>query len=451
MITFPFPKDFLFGTGSSSFQIEGSPYADGKSETVWDYMCRVAPETFHENAKTEPASSFYKNYEQDIADMKELGLKSFRFSICWARIIPAADGKINQKGIDFYNRVIDLLLENGIEPLVDLYHWEMPMWVLEQGGIIDRKFIDLFANYAKVCFEAFGDRVRYWSTFNEPAVVCRQHYESGSERGWYPYGEGLENYLLATHHLLLAHFRAVKLYHSMGLPGKIGAVLDKSATYPLDPSGKDLLAAQYQTDRGIGWWMDPMWLGHYPEVILRDCPAYRDAMPEGYAEDIAREFEKMDFVGINYYYPGVTSYQEDDPAKSTKVSSFISQTDERFQSYPAGLYDAMLYLTEQYDHPEIYVTENGLGVLDPKDHEKNINDDHRIAYIREHLRMISRAIKAGADVKGYYYWSHFDSLESRSGYQWRFGLTYVDFPTGKREKKKSWHYYQKIIKDGKVD
>ena len=189
MITFPFPKDFLFGTASSSFQIEGSPYADGKTETIWDYMCRVAPETFHENAKTEPASSFYKNYEQDIRDMKELGPKSFRLSLSWARIIPAADGKINQKGVDFYNRVIDLLLENGIEPFVDLYHWDMPLWVSDAGGILDRGFLDLFENYAKVCFEAFGDRVHYWSTFNEPAVICRQQYENG-EKGWYPFKKG---------------------------------------------------------------------------------------------------------------------------------------------------------------------------------------------------------------------------------------------------------------------
>ncbi len=450
MITFPLPKDFLFGSASSAFQIEGSPYADGKSETIWDYMCRVTPERFDKNAKTEPASSFYKNFRQDIADMKELGLKSFRLSLCWARIIPGADGKVNQKGIDFYDQVIDLLLESGIEPFVDLYHWDMPMWVEEQGGLLNRGFLELFTDYAKVCFEAFGDRVKYWSTFNEPGVFCFQPYANG-EKGWYPYGDSFADGLLATHHVLLAHFRTVKLYRAMGMKGKIGAVIDKSATYPLDPHGKDLLAAQYQTDRGIGWWLDPMFLGHYPETILRDCPAYREAMPPNYEEEIRREFEKMDMVGINYYYPGITSYREDLPEKSTKVSSFIAQTNQRFSSYPAGLYDAMMYLTEHYDRPEIYVTENGLGILDEGDYEKNIKDDYRVDYIREHLRMLSRCIKAGANVKGYYYWSHFDSLESRSGYRWRFGLTYVDFPTGKREKKNSWYYYQKIIKNGSVD
>ncbi len=447
MITFPFPEDFLFGSGSSAFQIEGSPYADGKSESIWDYMCRVYPEKFHDQAKTEPASSFYKNYKQDIADMKTLGLKSFRFSLSWCRILPE-EGKVNQKGIDFYNDVIDRLLQNGIEPFVDLYHWDLPMWVEEQGGLRDKRFIELFEEYARVCFEAFGDRVKYWSTVNEPGVFCSQPYERGN---WYPFGTEFSDFFQAAHHVILAHFRAVKLYRKMGLGGKIGAVIDHAATYPKDPSGKDLLAAQYQTERSIGWWLDPMFLGRYPERILQDCPAYREAMPAGYAEDLEREFAPMDMVGINYYYPGTAEYREDLPAKSTHVSSFIAQTDRRFALYPAGLFDGMMYLTERYGRPEIYITENGLGQLDPGDYEKNVNDDERIEYLREHLRMLSRSIKAGANVKGYYYWSHFDSLESRSGYQWRFGLNYVDFETGKREKKKSWYYYKKIIETGMVD
>ncbi len=449
MITFPFPKKFLFGTASSAFQIEGAPYADGKSENIWDYMCRVYPERFHNNAKTEPASSFYKNYKEDIAEMKALGLKSFRFSLSWSRIIPAP-GKVNQKGLDFYNDVINLLLKNGIEPFVDIYHWDLPLWVEEQGGIKDRRFIELFTQYAEVCFKALGDRVSYWSTFNEPGVFCRQPYENG-EKGWYPFGTSFADNLYAAHHVIIAHFRAVKLYHSLGFKGKIGAVIDKAATYPKDPYGKDLLAARYQTDRGLGWWLDPMFLGHYPEDLLRDCPAYGDIITQEYREEVKREFAKMDLVGINYYYPGATEYREEEPAKSTTVPAFIAQTDQRFSAYPAGLFDAMMYLTERYDRPEIYITENGLGVLDPQDDEKNINDTERVEYMREHLRMLSRSIKAGADVRGYFYWSHFDSMESRSGYRWRFGLNYVDFPTGKRERKNSWYYYQKIIKNEQVD
>ena len=172
MTKFEFPKDFLLGTASAAFQIEGSPNADGKGETTWDYMARVTPEVFYDNAKPEPASWFYKNYESDIAEMKELGLKSFRLSISWARILPHGTGEINQAGIDFYNRVIDLLIENGIEPFVDIYHWDTPIDIEMRGGMKNRDFVDWYTEYARICFESFGDRVKFFSTFNEPGVFC---------------------------------------------------------------------------------------------------------------------------------------------------------------------------------------------------------------------------------------------------------------------------------------
>ena len=450
MITFHFPQDFLLGTGSSAFQIEGSAYADGKGETIWDHMCRTKPEQFHAQAKTEPAAWFYTHYEQDIADMKAQGLKSFRFSICWARILPEGTGQINPKGIAFYNRIIDLLLENGIEPFVDLYHWDTPMAIANRGGMVCRAFVDWFEEYARICFENFGDRVRLWSTFNEPGVFCFQSYSNG-DTGWYPYGKEQADGYLAAHHVLLAHYRAVKLYRKMGLTGKIGAVIDITATYPQDPAGLDVVAAQYQAERGACWWLDPIFLGKYPEKILQDCPQLRQWMPDGYQEELQAEFAPVDMIGINYYYPSVVRYDETLPLKSTHAPSYYVQEGQRFQYYPAGLYDAMLFLADRYDRPEVYITENGLGELDTGDYEKNIQDENRVTYLREHLRMVVRSIRAGANIKGYYYWSNFDSLESRAGYKWRFGQTYVDFATGKRERKKSWYYYQKVMRDNAVD
>ena len=450
MITFPFPKDFLFGTGSSAFQVEGSAYTDGKGETIWDYMCRTKPESFYNQAKTDPASWFYTHYEQDIRNMKELGLKSFRFSICWARILPEGTGADNPLGIAFYNRFIDLLLENGMEPFVDLYHWDLPLAIEHRGGIQCREFIDWFLEYAQVCFTHFGDRVRYWSTFNEPGVFCFQHY-SGGASGWYPYGEDMVAGYRAAHHVLIAHYRTVKLFRQMEMNGKIGAVIDITATYPQDPAGKDLLAAQYQIERGACWWLDPIFRGHYPEKVLQDCPQLRAWLPDGCQEELLSEFAPVDMIGINYYFPSIVRYDDTRPLKSTDAPSYYVQEGQRFQLYPAGLYDAMLFLTERYDHPEIYITENGLGEQDSGDLEKELQDDSRIHYLREHLRMVVRSIRAGANIKGYYYWSNFDSLESRAGYRWRFGLNYVDFPTGKRYRKKSWYYYQKIIQDCAVD
>ncbi len=450
MTVFNFPKDFILGTASSAFQIEGSPYADGKGESTWDYMCRVHPERFYGNAKTEPGSWFYKNYEQDIKDMKELGLKSFRLSISWPRILPEGYGKINQKGIDFYNRVIDLLLENGIEPFVDLYHWDMPLGISNEGGIKDRKFIDYYLTYAKICFENFGDRVKYWSTFNEPGVFCFQHHANG-EKGWYPFEGDMAAGYRAAHNVIITHYRTVKMYREMGFGGKIGMVVDMAAIYPQNPASNDLLAAQYQAERMGGWWLDPIFFGRYPEKVLEDCPQLREWMPQGYAEELAREFAPSDMIGINYYYPAIVQYDESLPLKSTHAPSYYVQEGQRFNLYPAGIYDLMMYLTKKYNAPEIYITENGLGVIGNGNLEDEINDEDRISYLREHLRMVARSIDAGANIKGYYYWSHFDSLESRAGYQWRFGLVHVDFETGKRTKKKSWNYYQKLIRDNTVD
>jgi len=448
MINFDFPEGFFWGTGSSSFQIEGAPYADGKCENTWDYTARVYPEKFHNHAKTEPGAWFYKNYEKDIKDMKELGLKSFRLSISWSRILPNGNGEINQKGIDFYNQVIDLLVENDIEPFVDLYHWDTPQYIEELGGMKNPDFIDWFAEYAKICFAHFGDRVKLWSTFNEPGVVCFNKYTKGK---WYPFENDRKAGYLAAHHMILAHYRAVKIYREMQLNGKIGAVLAIPAIYPYDPAGKDDLAARYQAEHVFGWWMEPMFLGKYPEKILKDCPELLSYMPDNYAEDLEKNFVPADMIGINYYYPSTVKYQEDLMLKSTSAPVFYAQEGQKFRLYPAGLYDMALYVTKKYNIPEIYITENGLGQITQNDKETDICDEERISYIREHLRMVVRAINAGANIKGYYYWSHFDSLESHSGYQWKFGLVHVDLENGERTRKKSWYYYQKVMKDNCVD
>lgn len=448
MITFCFPDEFLFGTGSSAYQVEGSPYADGKGENVWDYATRMYPKKFADDAKTEPAASFYKYFEEDIKEMKEQGLTSFRFSISWTRILPEGTGRVNPAGISFYNRVIDLLLDNGIEPFVDIYHWDLPLVLADEGGFKNRKIIDKFLEFAKICFENFGDRVKLWSTMNEPSVFCESPYAGR----WYPYlcEEGLQSILLAAHNALICHFRTVKLYKEMGLKGKIGAVLAIVPIMPEDSSGPDLGAARRQMDRVCDWWLRPMFEGKYPDALLEECPAYRDAMPNGYAEELSREFVPMDMVGLNYYYPGVAVYQADVPAKSSTVENYYVQEGQKFQYYPAGLFDAMLYVTERYDRPEIYITENGLGMLDSGDREKELNDEKRIAYLREHLRMVVRSIQAGADIRGYYYWSNADMFENASGYRYRFGLTYVDRETGEHIHKSSWHYYKKTIENRKV-
>ncbi len=448
MVTFTFPKDFLFGTGGSSFQIEGSPYADGKGENVWDHDCKVHPEMFYGQATPEQGSFFYTHYEEDIRAMKELGQNTYRLSLSWTRILPNGTGKINQKGIDFYNRVIDLLIENGIEPFVDIYHWDLPQTLAEIGGFKNKKVIDYYVEFARICFENFGDRVKLWSTMNEPSVFCFGCYTQGV---YPPYETSLRNGLEAAHNILIAHYRIVKLYKSMGLAGKIGAVIAIVPIVPSEMTQEDIGASRRQMDILCDWWLRPMFEGKYPEDLLRDCPDFAREMPADYARELAQEFVPMDMVGLNYYYPERGVYEENTPTKSTTIMNYYAQEKETFQYYPAGLYDAMLYVKETYGNPEIYITENGLGFEDSGDYEQDINDDRRVEYLREHLRMVVRSIRAGVNIKGYYYWSNTDSFEMTSGYRYRFGLTYVNWRTGERTFKKSWRYYKQIIANKMVN
>lgn len=448
MISFRFPEGFLFGTGSSAHQVEGAPYADGKGENIWDHECRVNPGRFHNGATTEQGAFFYENFERDIQDMKEQGLKSFRFSISWTRILPCGYGEVNPLGIAHYNRVIDCLLAAGIEPFVDVYHWDLPQTLAARGGWKNREIIDHFVNFARICFESFGDRVKYWSTMNEPSVFTFAPYLYGS---WPPFEKDLSGGLLAAYHAMLCHYRTVRLYREMGLGGKIGTVIDVVPMYPHDPAGMDVLGAQIQMERQCGWWLDPIFFGRYPTRILEECPTWREAMPEGYAEELAREFAPVDMLGVNYYSPGSVAYREDLPERSTHTENYYVQEGQRFSLYPAGLYDAMMYLTRRYHRPALYLTENGLGVLYDGNREKELCDDNRISYLREHLRMVVRAMEAGADIRGYYYWSNFDMFECSAGYRYRFGLNFTDYESGERIRKKSWYYYQKLIKSGAVD
>ena len=455
MITFNFPEGFLLGTGSSSFQIEGGAYEGGKSETMWDWGAKHFPDKFKNHQFAEPASDFYHHYKQDIADMKELGLKSFRLSLSWARILPEKDGDVNPEGIAFYNDVLDRLIDAGIEPFVDLYHWDLPVYMMEIGGFKNREIIPYFEKYAKVCFENFGSKVKLWSTMNEPSVFCYGPYEGR----WPPYEkEKDEDFLEVTmdsaHNAILCHYKAVQLFRKMGLKGKIGAVLGTLPIYPKDPASNDKIAAQNQLEFVNGMWLNPMFKGEYPEHLFSEtCPEYLKLLTKERAEELKREFAPIDMIGLNYYQAGQAIYDANSPTKSNHLESYNVQeaeTGERFVAYPQGLFDMYMYVKEKYNNPEIYITENGLGMADNSDVDK-IHDTYRINHLREHLRMVVRCIKAGINIKGYFYWSHFDSFECHNGYSTRFGLNFVDYETGERTKKDSWYYYQKVIKDNCVD
>lgn len=450
-MNFPFPKDFLFGSACSACQIEGAAFEDGKTANAFDHYSRTEQVERFAGDLPDVCADFYHHYRDDIKLMKEMGLKAFRFSIAWARICPDGPDSLNQKGIDYYNDMIDALVENDIVPMFDLFHCDLPMWVTEKGGIANREFIDWFVSYAKICFENFGDRVKLWSTVNEPSINVFGSYASKANA---PFLEDLPLALKACHHMLLAHYECVKLYHSMNLPGKIGAVnhIVPYYTDSLDP--KDEAAAARARDYYSGWWLEPMMKGVYPANVV--CyPYIADKMPENYAKELADAFVPMDFIGINYYGPGFVKYKEDGKLDYAGYSEAGLPTDAYgFPCYPQGLFDTVMFLKRQYPGVELYITENGIAVKREGDKiaPTSVNDAYRITYMRDHLREVSKCITAGANLKGYFNWTIMDTYEGYAGgFDFDFGLIAINYETLERTPRDSFYYYKKIIESGRVE
>ena len=458
MYDYKLPEDFLLGTANSAFQSEGAWDRDGKSPTIMDtfakaYAGKTLEGTNKGAALTEDMPDrgcfFYDNYEAYIDDMAATGQNTFRLSLSWSRIIPTGVGEVNPKGIEFYNKVIDKLLSCRIVPMVDLYHWDLPQCLQDLGGFENPDFPQWFEDYAKVCFEAFGDRVMLWSTFNESANSATQGYGGGS---FPPYLRGVERGNLAGHYCILAHYRAVRLYKSMNLGGKIGAVNCVMSLHPKTNCDEDLQAVERQMMRRYGWWVEPMMKGRYPQNLLEECPRIVESMPENFQADLDKWFVPMDFIGINYYVTRAVGYKEDTLIKASAATDFFSQPGKRFEGYPAGIADVILWTREHYgEDVELYITENGCAIANVNDPRIECEDYERIHYIREHLRMIYRLIKLGVKVKGYYYWNDADSYEAMSGYDLRFGLTWVDHQTGERRWKKSRHWFSNVCKSHIID
>ena len=466
MYGFRLPEDFLIGTANSAFQSEGAWDRDGKSESLMEYFAKEYAGKYSPGAtpdkktlksgRSEPTAEdlpdrgcfFYDHWEEYIDDMAATGQNVYRLSLAWPRIIPTGVGAVNPKGIEFYNKVINKLLEKGITPFVDLYHWDLPMCLYERGGFLNPEFPQWFEDYARVCFEAFGDRVKLWSTFNETEVSVQCGYCGGT---FPPFNQSKKDALLAGHLTLIAHFRAVRLYKSMDLGGKIGAVNCTRAIHPAGMNEADIEAVHIQYNRMFDWWTEPMLEGTYPQKLLQEIPYVRDNMPENYQEELDKWFIPMDFIGVNYYQAARTTYDSTKLMHSKSVEPFYSSPGQQFIPYPPGLFDAILYIHEKYHGVDIYITENGCALRNIYDEEKECDDPERVTYIREHMRMVSRLIKCGVNLKGYMYWNDADSYEELDGYRLRFGLTWVDHTTGRRRWKKSRHYFSEICKSKMVN
>ena len=460
-----FSKDFLFGAASAAYQVEGAWNEDGKGVSNWDVFSKIPGKTF-EGTNGDVAVDHYHRYKEDIKLMAEMGLESYRFSISWPRIIPNGVGEVNQKGLDFYNNVIDECLKYGIVPFVTLYHWDMPQVLEEKGGWVNKDTIDAFVNYAEVCFKAFGDRVKHWITFNETVVFCGLGYLAGAHP---PAIVGdLNKYFNATHNVFTAHAKSISLYKSLKQYGEIGITHVFSPAFSVDDKEENIKATEHANLVDTRWYYDPILKGEYPKYVVDHIEKLGVKM-EWTPEELAilkEAADKNDFMGLNYYQPQrVMKNNADDQVERSRENSTgapgnpsfdgvyrtVMMDDKVYTKWgweisPEGFLDGLRMLKELYGDVKLYITENGLGDEDIII-ENEIVDIPRIKFIEAHLKTIKKAISEGINLKGYYAWSVIDLLSWLNGYKKQYGFIYVDHKNNlERKKKASFYWYKNIIK-----
>jgi beta-glucosidase len=440
---YSFPDDFVWGTATSAYQIEGSPTADGAGRSIWHRFSHTPGNTWLDQTG-DVACDHYRRYKDDVAIMAELGANSYRFSIAWPRIFPAGRGAANKKGIDFYSRLVDALLERGIKPNATLYHWDLPEALDDRGGWLNRDIAGWFSDYATTMFEVLGDRVDMWSTLNEPWVVTDGGYLSGVLA---PGHSNLFEAPIAAHNLLRSHGMAVERFRftNAAKKGKIGITVNLEPKYPASDSLEDLTAVRRADAYMNRQFLDPVFLGHYPEEMRE---IFEEAWPEWSSDDMRLIKQPIDFVGVNYYTRRVEQYDPDHLPLRTKhvPQPQHIETDTNWEVFPEALTKVLLWVTERYGKPPIYITENGAAFYDPPHSiEGKIEDPLRVEYYRQHLRAAHEAMSKGVDLRGYYAWSLLDNFEWAHGYSKRFGIVHVDYSTQQRTIKSSGRYYASVI------
>jgi beta-glucosidase len=444
-----FPTDFLWGAATSSYQIEGAVAADGRGESIWDRFSHT-PDAIENGDSGDEANDHFHRWAEDVDLMGELGLRAYRFSIAWPRIVPDGRGRIEERGIDFYRRLVDRLRERRIVPAVTLYHWDLPQSLQDRGGWANRDTAEAFAEYADAMFEALGDDVPIWITHNEPWVAAVLGYLYGAHA---PGIRDLQQMLDASHHLLLSHGLAVERYRARGLDGRIGITLDLHPTYPASDSDADRLAARTSEEFTNRWYLDPLLRGVQPEhlsAVFREAGGDPTSAVRSGDRDIISA--TIDFLGINYYSRHVAAASDDgfgwavlpgDPA--------LPASQLGWEVFPDGLYDLLTALTREYGPLPLYVTENGIAVNDRIGADGAVDDPQRIDFLRGHFAAAQRAIDDGVDLRGYFVWSLMDNFEWGFGYRPRFGLVYVDYATQERIPKASAGWYRRVIEWNGLD
>jgi beta-glucosidase len=435
-----FPVGFLWGAATSAYQIEGSPLADGAGANIWHRFSHT-PGSTTGGETGDMACDHYKLWADDVELIKELGLGAYRFSIAWCRIFPEGKRSVNPAGLAFYDRLIDALCEAGIEPLVTLYHWDLPAALDDLGGWLNPEINRWFADYATEVFHAYDDRVKLWTTLNEPWVVTDAGYLHGTHA---PGHRSLTETPIASHNLLRSHAAAVQAYRAVG-KHQIGLVVNLEPKYPASDSAEDLAATERADVYMNRQYLDPVFLGSYPAALAE---MYGEAWPQHDPADMKLIQEPIDFLGVNYYKRGLTRH--DDSARLTKASEApvpgAFYTAMGWEVFPEGLTQTLLWVKERYGDIPIYITENGAALDDPPvTSDGRLEDPLRIRYYRDHLLAARRAMAQGVNLRGYFAWSLMDNYEWSAGYSKRFGIVHVDRATQKRTAKASAQYYRNVI------
>ncbi|MDP4094113.1 MAG: GH1 family beta-glucosidase [Bacillota bacterium] len=442
-----FPNNFIWGAATASYQIEGAHAEDGKGESIWDHFSHI-PGKITSNDNGDIACDHYHRYEEDVKIMKDLGLKYYRFSISWSRIFPDGKGSPNQKGIDFYKRLTNLLLENGIKPAITLYHWDLPQQLQYRGGWGNRDTADYFEQYAGYIFNQLGEYVPMWITHNEPHISSIISYWDGRHAPGYT---DFPLALRACHHLLLSHGKAVQLYRSLGYKGEIGITLDLNPMYPASDTDKDKKATIRADGYENRWFADPVLKGKYPEDMVKWYES-RTTLPEIKPGDMETISTPIDFLGINHYMPHTIKHDPSVwPANYAKLLTGRPLTNMDWEIYPEGSYDLLTRLHRDYNGIKLIITENGAAFTDIVNRKGEVDDDNRLDYLYGYLQQMNRAIKDGVNLAGYFVWSLMDNFEWGHGYSKRFGIVYIDFKTRQRIIKKSGHWYANVIKNNGFD
>ncbi|GBF06722.1 beta-galactosidase [Deinococcus aerius] len=426
-----FPDRFVFGVATSSFQIEGATREDGRGPSIWDTFCRE-PGRILDGTNGDAACDHYHRWAEDLDLIQSLGADAYRFSIAWPRIQPEGRGAVNPRGLDFYDRLVDGMLERGLKPYATLYHWDLPQTLQDAGGWANRDTAHRFAEYARLVAERLGDRVTSYATLNEPWCSSILSYQIGE------HAPGLRNRklaLAAAHHLLVGHGEAVAAMRDALRDAELGIVLNLQPTYPASEKPEDVAAAHHADGTFNRWFLDPLFRGEYPQDIWE---AYGADVPEVQPGDLACIARPLDFLGVNYYSRGVNS------ANGSVRPPDSAYTHMGWEVYPQGLTDLLVRLKEDYAAPPLFITENGAAYPDELTGDR-VHDPERIRYFESHLEAVAQAVRHGVDVRGYFAWSLLDNFEWAWGYSRRFGLVYVDYASQRRVPKDSALWYQGLL------